>query len=92
MADDHVGALLRAREKLVQQRRSLATSLGDDQQRGHIDDRRSQFIEVQQALDAMDHAIDDERTLTRALRTADRVPTDAGRKDRPPQLDRSEPR
>ena len=73
LADDHVAALLRAREKLVQQRRSLATSLGGDQQRGHIDDRRFQFIEVQQALDAMDHAIDDERTLTRALRTADRV-------------------
>jgi hypothetical protein len=73
MADDHVAALLRAREKLVQQRRSLATSLGNDQQRGHIDDRRSQFIEVQQALEAMDHAIDDERTLIGALRTADRM-------------------
>ena len=73
MADDHVAALLRAREKLVQQRRNLATSLGDDQRRGHIDDRRSQFIEVQQALDAMDHAIHDERTLSRALRTADWV-------------------
>ena len=73
MADDHVAALLRAREKLVQQRRSLVTSLGEDQRRGHIDDRRSQFIEVQQALEAMDRAIDDEQTLIRALRTADRV-------------------
>jgi hypothetical protein len=73
VADDHVAALLRAREKLVQQRRNLATSLGDDQQRGHIDDRRSQFVEIQQALDALDDAIDDVRTLSRALRTADRV-------------------
>jgi hypothetical protein len=73
MADDHVAALLRAREKLVRQRRSLATSLGEDQQRGHIDDRRSQFIELQQALEALDRAMDDEQTLTRTLRTADRV-------------------
>ena len=73
MDNDHVAALLRAREKLVLQRRSLATSLGNDQQRGHIDDRRSQFIEVQRALEAMDHAIDDERTLLGAQTTADRV-------------------
>ena len=73
MADDHVAALLRAREKLVRQRRSLATSLGEDQHRGHIDDRRSQFIEVQQTLEAVYRAIDDEQTLIRALRTADRV-------------------
>jgi len=72
VADDHVAVLLRAREKLVQQRRNLATSLGDDQRRGHIDDRRAQFTEIQQALEAIDHAIDDERTLIRALETADR--------------------
>ena len=73
VADDHVAALLRAREKLVQQRRSLATSLGDDQRRGHIDDRRAQFIEVRQVLEAIDQVIDDERSLIRALKTADRM-------------------
>ena len=56
-----VEALLRAREKLVEQRRDLAGSLGEEYQRGHTDVRRAQFIEVQQALEAIDRAIEDER-------------------------------
>ena len=58
---DPVDALIRAREKLIEQRRNLAASLGGDYQRGHTDDRRSQFIEVQQTLEAVDRAIEDER-------------------------------
>ena len=58
---DPIQALLRAREKLTEQRRELALSLGDELQRGHTDVRRAQFIELQQTLEAIDHAIEDER-------------------------------
>ena len=58
---DPVGTLLTARGKLLEQRRKLAASLGEDYQRGHTDVRRSQFIEVQQLIEAIDRAIEDER-------------------------------
>ena len=58
---DPVAALLRAREKPVEQRRDLAASLGEEYQRGHTDARRAQFIEVQQAFEAIDRALEDER-------------------------------
>jgi hypothetical protein len=58
---DPVQALLRARQKLIEQRRDLAASLGEEYQRGHTDVRRAQFIEVQQALEAIDRAIADEQ-------------------------------
>jgi hypothetical protein len=60
-SSDPVDALLRAREKLVEQRRDLAASLGAEYQRGHTDVRRAQFIEVQKTIEAIDRAIEDER-------------------------------
>lgn len=58
---DPVDTLLTARAQLIEQRRNLAASLGEDYQRGHTDVRRSQFIEVQQLIEAIDRAIEDER-------------------------------
>jgi len=61
MMSNYVDILLTAREKLIAQRRDLAASLAGDYQRGHTDERRAQFIEVQLTVEAIDRAVDDER-------------------------------
>ena len=68
---DHIDMLLIAREKLVAQRRELAASLASDYQRGHTDERRAQFIEVQLALEAIDRALNDERSAREVQEAVD---------------------
>jgi hypothetical protein len=65
MAGDHIETLHDAREKLVEDRRTLAASLAGPYMRemGEVD--RERFIRVQRAINAVDAAIEDERSLNR---------------------------
>jgi hypothetical protein len=63
MATDHIETLHEAREKLVEDRRTLAASLAGPYMReiGEVD--RDRFIGVQQAINATDAAIEDEKKI-----------------------------
>ncbi|MEY9198315.1 flagellar biosynthesis chaperone FliJ [Sinorhizobium fredii] len=63
MADEHLKTLDAALEQLRAQRRALAEKLADDYNRSFSDGWRDQFIQTQQAIEALHRAIEDEKSL-----------------------------
>jgi acetylornithine/succinyldiaminopimelate/putrescine aminotransferase len=66
MAGDHIEMLRKARERLVADRRLMAAELAEPYAREAIqltEDQRQRFVTLQQAIEAVDAAIQDERRL-----------------------------
>ncbi|WGD55876.1 hypothetical protein QA641_19500 [Bradyrhizobium sp. CB1650] len=63
MADEHLQDMREARRALVEMRRNWAKAIAGDYQRGKTEDAIKGIIEVQQAVEAIDRAIEDEGKL-----------------------------
>ena len=59
--NEHTANLQKARERLVEDRRQIAADLAKPFKRGD-EQKRELFTGIQSAIDAIDQAIDDERT------------------------------
>jgi hypothetical protein len=59
--NEHTANLRKARERLVEDRRQIAADLAKPFKRGD-EQKRELFTGIQSAIDAIDQAIDDERT------------------------------
>jgi hypothetical protein len=63
MAGEHLKTLDSALEKAREHRRALAAKLAGDYNRGQTESWRDQFVQTQQAIDALLRAIEDEKAL-----------------------------
>jgi hypothetical protein len=61
--NDHIRILIAARDKEVVDRRDVAIALAAQHQRGHADDLRESIVRIQNAIEAIDRAIADEKQL-----------------------------
>ena len=61
--NEHITNLIAARDKEVAHRREVAGALAAKHQRGHPDDLRETVVRIQNAIEAIDRAITDERQL-----------------------------
>jgi len=61
--NEHITNLIAARDKEVAHRREVAGALAAKHQRGHPDDLRESVVRIQNAIEAIDRAIADERQL-----------------------------
>lgn len=61
--NEHVENLIAARDKEVADRRDVAGKLAEKHQRGHAEDMREAIILIQNAIEAIDRAIADERRV-----------------------------
>ena len=59
--NEHMANLRKARERLVEDRRQIAADLAKPFKRGD-EQKRELFTGIQSTIDAIDQAIDDERT------------------------------
>jgi hypothetical protein len=64
MAKEHAKQLSAARDRLVADRRDLATALAGPYKRGHTENMRECFITVQATIEAIDRAVRDEQSAT----------------------------
>jgi hypothetical protein len=64
MAKEHTKQLSAARDRLVADRRELATALAGPYKRGHTEHMRECFITIQAAIEAIDCAVRDEQSPT----------------------------
>jgi hypothetical protein len=62
MAKEHSNQLSAARDRLVADRRDLATALAGPYKRGHTENMRECFITVQATIEAIDRAVRDEQS------------------------------
>ena len=60
MSEQHAALLKKARERLVEDRRSFAQIIAAPFERERTNDARVRFIEMQVAIEAVDRAIEDE--------------------------------
>ena len=60
MSEQHAELLKKARERLVEDRRSFAKIIAAPFERERTSDARTRFIEMQTAIEAVDRAIEDE--------------------------------
>jgi hypothetical protein len=63
MAKEHIDQLHAARKRLVEDRRQSVRELSESHQRGRTDDLREKLITVQQAIAAVDDALEDEKRI-----------------------------
>jgi hypothetical protein len=70
--NEHIKNLIAARDKEVTDRRDVAAAMAAQHQRGHAEDMREAIILIQNAIEAIDRAIADERRTN--------VPTETKRK------------
>ena len=69
MENEHVNALTRSRTKLVEQRRALAKrDSSSDRNEGYAE----RIVSIQAAIEATEHAINDEQKLAISLRLHDK--------------------
>jgi hypothetical protein len=61
--NDHIRNLITARDKEVADRRDVAGALAAAHQRGHPDDLREAVVRIQNAIEAIDRALADEKQL-----------------------------
>jgi hypothetical protein len=61
--NDHIRNLITARDKEVADRREVAGALAATHQRGHPDDLRENIVRIQNAIEAIDRALADEKQL-----------------------------
>ena len=61
--NEHITNLIAARDKQVADRRDVAGALAAKHRRGHPDDLRESVVRIQNAIEAIDRAISDERQL-----------------------------
>ncbi|PDT24470.1 hypothetical protein CO674_07245 [Rhizobium hidalgonense] len=70
MADEHLKNLDAALVKMREHRRTLAENLAGDYARAHTEGWRDQLVQVQQTIDALLRAKDDERNLLPKVATS----------------------
>jgi len=61
MAEDPVFTLKKAREQVVRGRRHCATALAGGYQRGETESSMQYMVQIQQCIEALDRAIEDEQ-------------------------------
>jgi hypothetical protein len=61
--NEHIEKLIAARDKEVADRRDVAGAMAAQHQRGHAEDMREAIILIQNAIEAIDRAIADERRV-----------------------------
>jgi hypothetical protein len=61
--NEHIQKLIAARSAMVKARRDVANALIEPYTRGHTENMRTQFVELQSAIEAIDRAIGDENHL-----------------------------
>ena len=61
--NEHIRTLIAARDKEVADRRDVANAMAAQHQRGHADDLRDSIVRIQNAIEAIDRAIEDEHRL-----------------------------
>jgi len=59
--NEHIKKLIAARRQVVAERRQVADALSEPYKKGHTENMRTSFIAVQNTIEAIDRAIDDER-------------------------------
>ena len=60
MSEEHTENLNKARAQLIEQRRALAQVLAGPYDRGKTEQARETFVEIQDMIEAIDRAIEDE--------------------------------
>jgi hypothetical protein len=71
--NEHIKNLIAARDKEVADRRDVAGKLAEKHQRGHAEDMREAIILIQNAIEAIDRAIADERRIGAMIGAKDSV-------------------
>jgi hypothetical protein len=66
---DQIEKLRAARDQQVEARRQLAEALAEPYKKGHTEDMRTAFIDVQATIEAIDRAIADEQHLPSTPKT-----------------------
>ena len=61
--NEHTRKLVSARSMMVKARRDVAGALAEPYKRGHTENMRTQFVELQSAIEAIDRAIADEKHI-----------------------------
>ena len=61
--NEHIQKLFAARSTMVKARREVADALAAPYKRGHTENMRAQFKELQSTIEAIDRAIGDENHL-----------------------------
>jgi hypothetical protein len=61
--NEHIEKLFAARLMMVKARREVADALATSFKRGHTESMRTQFIELQSTIEAIDRAIGDENYM-----------------------------
>jgi hypothetical protein len=65
--NEHIKTLVDARESEVGHRREVASGLAEKHQRGHVQDMREAIIQIQNAIEAIDRAIADEKLIASSV-------------------------
>jgi hypothetical protein len=67
--NEHIKKLLAARDNEVAHRREVAGALAAQHQRGHEEDMRKAIVSIQNAIEALDRAIADEKLILSGQRS-----------------------
>ena len=67
MASERLETLMKARERLVQDRHEIASALAKPFERGETELFRKTFVEIQAAIEAVNMAIEDEEELEQSV-------------------------
>ena len=65
--NEHLKTLIAARESEVAHRREVANGLAEKHQRGHVQDMREAIVQIQNAIEAIDRAIADEKSISSSI-------------------------
>jgi len=61
--NEHIKTLVAARDSEVAHRREVASGMAEKHQRGHVQDMREAIVRIQNAIEAIDCAIADEKLI-----------------------------
>ena len=61
--NEHIKKLIAARDREIAQRRDVAGALGEAYKRGHTENMRQVFIDIQNTIEAIDRAIAHEKLI-----------------------------
>ncbi len=61
--NEHIRKLIAARDREVEQRRNIADALAQAYERGETERMREAFINIQNTIEAIEHAIEHEEDL-----------------------------
>lgn len=64
MDEDHIGVLSKALEQLIEDRRTYAAKLASQSQPEERERWRPMFVQIQEAIKAVEFAIEDEKRLS----------------------------